>query len=162
MLQLGWMLNKYKTFQNDYFFSFKLKLCRLTCQSFADVASQWQNWGSYSPCSVTCGDGYTKRTRKCVGSNQRKYQCQGVSTQIKECKRHPCSGQHRPLSLFAANSKPTSSKWNRSMLVYVFCSKKVSLSELCLFFHLMWEQSLAQKDESCFFHKILLWKFVRA
>ena len=55
----------------------------------------WSPWSSWSPCSVSCGQGVRMQGRECRG---RKWQgpkfkglCRGVSKRLQVCHKEPCS-----------------------------------------------------------------------
>ena len=50
-------------------------------QCDAGSCSQWTPWGSWSPCSATCGAGLTSRERTCQGGGT----CPGKASEQKEC-----------------------------------------------------------------------------
>ena len=60
------------------------------------VPAQWQDWGEWSQCTATCGEGFKTRARAChdpeSGSNP---VCPGSSTEIKECEETECPGKKR-------------------------------------------------------------------
>ncbi|XP_030372393.1 semaphorin-5A [Scaptodrosophila lebanonensis] len=49
---------------------------------------EWSCWSEWSPCSVTCGIGLKRRTRKCLGGHERL--CQGRALDEEKCERAPC------------------------------------------------------------------------
>ena len=59
------------------------------------VNGNWGTWGSYSLCSVTCGDGTKSRTRSC--SNPTPFgggsDCSGSSSQSANCNNGACPGE---------------------------------------------------------------------
>ncbi|XP_060579784.1 coadhesin-like [Ruditapes philippinarum] len=53
----------------------------------------WTDWGQWSTCSVTCGDGLKSRSRTCTNpspSPQGKY-CDGDSLEVVSCRKSSCS-----------------------------------------------------------------------
>ena len=59
----------------------------------AVVDAEWQDWGQWSQCSVSCGQGSQLRARACSGAlfggND---QCSGDSTDARDCKISECEG----------------------------------------------------------------------
>ena len=59
----------------------------------AAVAAEWQDWGQWSICSVSCGERSKLRVRACSGAlfggND---QCSGDSTEAGDCKMSECEG----------------------------------------------------------------------
>jgi len=47
---------------------------------------QWSSWGSWSPCTVSCGGGVQARTRSCQGGSN----CAGQSSQSRSCNSLVC------------------------------------------------------------------------
>ncbi|XP_060586448.1 uncharacterized protein LOC132742139, partial [Ruditapes philippinarum] len=53
----------------------------------------WTNWGQWSACSVTCGDGLKSRSRSCTNPSPSplgKY-CDGDSSEVVSCRKSSCS-----------------------------------------------------------------------
>ena len=50
------------------------------------IITDWSEWSAWS-CSVTCGSGTQRRTRRCNGGN-----CFGPSEQTEPCRREDCAG----------------------------------------------------------------------
>ena len=50
------------------------------------VVASWGNWGSWSQCTRTCGEGKTERKRECSSGNQ----CRGSATQNRDCNQSEC------------------------------------------------------------------------
>lgn len=55
------------------------------------ACSQWMLWGSWAKCSVSCGNGTTRRTRKCNKSGADK--CVGSMSQTNICAQSNCHGR---------------------------------------------------------------------
>ena len=55
------------------------------------VEPEWQQWGSWSQCTSSCGEGVRIRARACSGSDQ---QCLGDSTEAKACNIAECPGNN--------------------------------------------------------------------
>lgn len=66
------------------------------------VGYRFGPWGSWSPCSKTCGVGETKRSRKCLGKRS---QCVGESEQRKTCNTKICKSEDNPLQCGKINEK---------------------------------------------------------
>ncbi|XP_037901105.1 semaphorin-5A isoform X2 [Glossina fuscipes] len=60
--------------------------------SFNEVISihEWSCWSDWSSCSVTCGVGLRRRTRKCLGGHDKL--CHGRSLEEEKCEKKPCEG----------------------------------------------------------------------
>lgn len=58
------------------------------------IATEWQAWGEWSPCTVSCGKGAEFRARACnkpdVGGSQ---SCPGDSTEARDCNLTGCTGK---------------------------------------------------------------------
>ena len=50
---------------------------------------EWQQWGGWSQCTSSCGEGVRIRARACSGSDQK---CIGDSTEAQVCKIEECPG----------------------------------------------------------------------
>ena len=60
--------------------------------SYILVNGNWASWGSYEPCSESCGGGQKRRERSCTNPAP-KYNgtdCQGSSVQTKSCNTKAC------------------------------------------------------------------------
>ncbi|RCN45793.1 thrombospondin type 1 domain protein [Ancylostoma caninum] len=56
----------------------------------AGPCPEWANWAEWGRCSVSCGTGFTRRQRTCLGSF-REFSCPGPSTEERVCEELPCS-----------------------------------------------------------------------
>ena len=58
------------------------------------IAAQWQEWGQWSQCTASCGQGLKIRARACSqpasGGNE---QCPGDSTEVEDCSSAECPGE---------------------------------------------------------------------
>ncbi|XP_058985154.1 semaphorin-5A isoform X1 [Musca domestica] len=52
------------------------------------AAHEWSCWTDWSPCSVTCGVGIKRRTRKCLGGHDKL--CHGRAIDEEKCEMKPC------------------------------------------------------------------------
>ena len=52
----------------------------------------WQDWGSYSQCSVSCGEGERTRRRTCLGGEVGGPGCEGSDVEISLCGEETCPG----------------------------------------------------------------------
>ena len=48
----------------------------------------WSNWGSWTSCTRTCGNGRSDRRRSCLGGSS----CSGASTDARTCNSNTCPG----------------------------------------------------------------------
>lgn len=62
---------------------------------FSTVPGNWSSWGAWSPCSETCGNGTTTRTRACDNPSPAYggAYCVGAADMLKDCSEQPCPGQ---------------------------------------------------------------------
>ena len=72
--------------------SFYLFTLRKIQNTFHSVDGKWGKWGNYDKCTVTCGGGTQRKTRKC---NNPKPQhggkdCEGEDYQQAECNNQEC------------------------------------------------------------------------
>ena len=52
-----------------------------------EITSQWQGWGEWSHCSLSCGNGARIRARACIGGHG---SCSGEWTETKDCLLDKC------------------------------------------------------------------------
>ena len=61
--------------------------------SFPGVDGEWQEWGEWSHCTASCGQGLKIRARACsepeFGGN---YECPGNGTEVEGCSSDECPG----------------------------------------------------------------------
>jgi len=57
------------------------------CDTPLCTISQWENWSPWSDCSATCGGGYRRRERDCIGGNL----CAGLADQEISCNQQLCT-----------------------------------------------------------------------
>ena len=57
------------------------------------VDGNWENWGSFSKCSKTCGAGSRIRRRKCSAPNNGGKDCVGPYLESTACNMASCSGK---------------------------------------------------------------------
>ena len=51
----------------------------------------YTDWSSWTPCSVTCGDGAESRTRYCLDESGSG--CVGSAVETKSCLKEPCTSK---------------------------------------------------------------------
>lgn len=82
--------------------------CLLGCVG-ASVDGQWQEWSSWSDCSVTCANGTQQRTRQCSAAAHGGSECRGHWAESRECHNPDCTGKILSLlilyPLWCLNSK---------------------------------------------------------
>lgn len=62
---------------------------------YATVDGVWKDWSAWSGCSVTCGGGYTNRSRICDGPYHNGKECDGNSTEVLICGTDPCPSEYK-------------------------------------------------------------------
>jgi len=70
----------------------KVNLCRL-CENYPDFVKQWESWGQWSVCTVTCGKGVQERTREC--ESPKFWLCEGRSSDRRLCSETPCPSKSK-------------------------------------------------------------------
>lgn len=70
----------------------------------ASVDGQWQEWSSWSDCSVTCANGTQQRTRQCSAAAHGGSECRGHWAESRECHNPDCTGNTKILSLLILHS----------------------------------------------------------
>ena len=96
---------------------FSFKYSRFYCLFIFSVDGRWSGWSSWSPCSVTCGNGRQERMRKCdapVPEFGGKF-CDGPAREFHNCEEDDCPGKliltglltmHRSESVWKYKSRP--------------------------------------------------------
>ena len=65
---------------------------RLFEDIFAVDPTQWQDWGEWSECTATCGEGLNIRARACFDpESEGNRHCPGSPTQVKKCEEAECT-----------------------------------------------------------------------
>uniref|UniRef100_A0AAQ4QL90 Adhesion G protein-coupled receptor B3 n=1 Tax=Gasterosteus aculeatus aculeatus TaxID=481459 RepID=A0AAQ4QL90_GASAC len=67
------------------------KLCNI---ALCPVDGQWQEWSSWSDCSVTCANGTQQRTRQCSAAAHGGSECRGHWAESRECHNPDCTGKN--------------------------------------------------------------------
>lgn len=57
------------------------------------VDGQWQEWSSWSQCSVTCSNGTQQRSRQCTAAAHGGSECRGPWAESRECYNPECTGE---------------------------------------------------------------------
>ncbi|XP_017164478.1 adhesion G protein-coupled receptor B3 isoform X9 [Poecilia reticulata] len=72
-----------------------------------EVDGQWQEWSSWSDCSVTCANGTQQRTRQCSAAAHGGSECRGHWAESRECHNPDCTanGQWNPWGPWSGCSK---------------------------------------------------------
>lgn len=80
--------NSFVTVKKVFRFYIFLLLC------FSTVPGNWSSWGAWSPCSETCGNGTSTRTRACDNPPPAYggADCVGAGTMTKDCLEQLCPG----------------------------------------------------------------------
>ncbi|XP_008428076.1 adhesion G protein-coupled receptor B3 isoform X8 [Poecilia reticulata] len=80
------------------------KLCNI---ALCPVDGQWQEWSSWSDCSVTCANGTQQRTRQCSAAAHGGSECRGHWAESRECHNPDCTanGQWNPWGPWSGCSK---------------------------------------------------------
>ncbi|XP_034057814.1 adhesion G protein-coupled receptor B3 isoform X10 [Gymnodraco acuticeps] len=88
------------------------KLCNI---ALCPVDGQWQEWSSWSDCSVTCANGTQQRTRQCSAAAHGGSECRGHWAESRECHNPDCTanGQWNPWGPWSGCSKSCDSGWKR-------------------------------------------------
>jgi len=60
------------------------------CYGARRECEYWGPWESWHPCSVTCGQGITRRTRPCMNGNPGDVGCPGEATETDTCEMSAC------------------------------------------------------------------------
>ncbi|KAM7408879.1 hypothetical protein PAMA_002550 [Pampus argenteus] len=79
------------------------------------VDGQWQEWSSWSDCSVTCANGTQQRTRQCSAAAHGGSECRGHWAESRECHNPDCTanGQWNPWGPWSGCSKSCDGGWQR-------------------------------------------------
>ncbi|KAM6997051.1 adhesion G protein-coupled receptor B3 isoform 16-T17 [Tautogolabrus adspersus] len=80
-----------------------------------EVDGQWQEWSSWSDCSVTCANGTQQRTRQCSAAAHGGSECRGHWAESRECHNPDCTanGQWNPWGPWSGCSKSCDGGWQR-------------------------------------------------
>uniref|UniRef100_A0A8D3C3I7 Adhesion G protein-coupled receptor B3 n=1 Tax=Scophthalmus maximus TaxID=52904 RepID=A0A8D3C3I7_SCOMX len=92
------------------------KLCNIAlCPGIIVLDGQWQEWSSWSDCSVTCANGTQQRTRQCSAAAHGGSECRGHWAESRECHNPDCTanGQWNPWGPWSGCSKSCDGGWQR-------------------------------------------------
>lgn len=91
------------------FFSLSLifSLCFSQIVLFLPVDGVWNEWSSWSSCSVSCSNGTMQRTRECNGPSYGGSECQGEWLQMRDCflRECPVDGQWQQWNSWSSCTK---------------------------------------------------------
>ncbi|XP_022815320.1 semaphorin-5A [Spodoptera litura] len=62
---------------------------RCSSEPISDNEVGWEAWGAWEACSVSCGGGHQRRTRRCLKHGQ----CHGPSEMLQACNKLACTGE---------------------------------------------------------------------
>nr|XP_020752753.1 adhesion G protein-coupled receptor B3 isoform X2 [Odocoileus virginianus texanus] len=81
------------------------------------VDGQWQEWSSWSQCSVTCSNGTQQRSRLCTAAAHGGSECRGPWAESRECYNPECTanGQWNPWGHWSGCSRSCDGGWERRM-----------------------------------------------
>uniref|UniRef100_A0A8C6KML3 Adhesion G protein-coupled receptor B3 n=1 Tax=Nothobranchius furzeri TaxID=105023 RepID=A0A8C6KML3_NOTFU len=91
------------------------KLCNIALCPGIMLDGQWQEWSSWSDCSVTCANGTQQRTRQCSAAAHGGSECRGHWAESRECHNPDCTanGQWNPWGPWSGCSKSCDGGWQR-------------------------------------------------
>ncbi|KAF7657672.1 hypothetical protein LDENG_00023270 [Lucifuga dentata] len=103
------------------------KLCNI---ALCPVDGQWQEWSSWSDCSVTCANGTQQRTRQCSAAAHGGSECRGHWAESRECYNPDCTanGQWNPWGPWSGCSKSCDGGWQRRVRV---CQGAAATGQQC-------------------------------
>uniref|UniRef100_A0A8C5HCX8 Adhesion G protein-coupled receptor B3 n=1 Tax=Gouania willdenowi TaxID=441366 RepID=A0A8C5HCX8_GOUWI len=94
------------------------------------VDGQWQEWSSWSDCSVTCANGTQQRTRQCSAAAHGGSECRGHWAESRECHNPDCTanGQWNPWGPWSGCSKSCDGGWQKRARV---CQGAAATGQQC-------------------------------
>uniref|UniRef100_A0A452IQV5 Adhesion G protein-coupled receptor B3 n=1 Tax=Gopherus agassizii TaxID=38772 RepID=A0A452IQV5_9SAUR len=83
------------------------------------VDGQWQEWSSWSQCSVTCSNGTQQRSRQCTAAAHGGSECRGPWAESRECHNPECTanGQWNQWGHWSGCSKSCDGGWERRIRI---------------------------------------------
>ncbi|KAM4786417.1 adhesion G protein-coupled receptor B3 isoform 2-T4 [Cyanocitta cristata] len=83
------------------------------------VDGQWQEWSSWSQCSVTCSNGTQQRSRQCTAAAHGGSECRGPWAESRECYNPECTanGQWNQWGHWSGCSKSCDGGWERRIRI---------------------------------------------
>ncbi|KAH0505754.1 Adhesion G protein-coupled receptor B3 [Microtus ochrogaster] len=89
------------------------RVCNNT--ALCPVDGQWQEWSSWSHCSVTCSNGTQQRSRQCTAAAHGGSECRGPWAESRECSNPECTanGQWNQWGHWSGCSKSCDGGWER-------------------------------------------------
>uniref|UniRef100_A0A8C4Z1Q1 Adhesion G protein-coupled receptor B3 n=1 Tax=Gadus morhua TaxID=8049 RepID=A0A8C4Z1Q1_GADMO len=103
------------------------KLCNI---ALCPVDGQWQEWSTWSDCSVTCANGTQQRTRQCSAAAHGGSECRGHWAESRECYNPDCTanGQWNLWGPWSGCSKSCDGGWQRRARV---CQGAATTGQQC-------------------------------
>ncbi|XP_043919805.1 adhesion G protein-coupled receptor B3 [Protopterus annectens] len=92
------------------------KACNI---ALCPVDGQWQEWSSWSQCSVTCSNGTQQRVRQCTAASHGGSECRGPWAESRECYNQDCTanGQWNMWGHWSGCSKSCDGGWEKRIRV---------------------------------------------
>ncbi|KAF9817184.1 hypothetical protein SFRURICE_013972 [Spodoptera frugiperda] len=105
----------------------QLEVCE---NGFCSLDGGWSGWGSWGPCSQTCGSGRRARTRTCTRPipHGKGSTCVGPKTEVGSCHFHPCETFSHTVAIFHGESSLHYNLENKRATLYQFYMRFMPLS----------------------------------
>ena len=112
------------------------------------LATDWEPWTTWTPCTATCGGGMQQRERICRSARLGGKNCTGDSLQSRTCNTHECPGIHGARRVVPVPFSTERCSLSRTSVAWPLCEERAASCPLVddLFWQFRRLRSAGHKD----------------